>query len=122
MGTSFVVFGLISELNHKQLFITLSLLNRFLQGLSSSLIQTSLYSICTNFFPDNKDAMVGYIEAVTGVGLILGPILGSGLFALGGYKFIFFGFGGTFIFLSLFIKLAFGSFVDKKPPKKEGGE
>jgi hypothetical protein len=29
--------------------------------------------------------MVGYIEAVTGVGLILGPLIGSGLYSIGGY-------------------------------------
>jgi MFS family permease len=52
-----------------------------------------MYSISTNFYPDNKDAMVGYIEAVTGVGLILGPLIGSFLYAVGGYKFIFLSFG-----------------------------
>jgi len=67
-----------------------------------------MYSISTNFFPDQKDAMVGYIEAVTGVGLILGPLIGSGLYALGGYRFIFFSFGGLFVVASFFIKAVFG--------------
>jgi MFS family permease len=71
-----------------------------------------MYSICTNFFPDNKDAMVGYIEAVTGVGLILGPLLGSGLYALGGYVFIFYSFGSIFIGASFIVKHAFGEDVD----------
>jgi MFS family permease len=56
-----------------------------------------MYSISTNFFPDNKDAMIGYIEAVTGVGLIMGPLIGSSLYALGGYQFIFFSFGTLFV-------------------------
>lgn len=72
-----------------------------------------MYSISTNFYPDNKDAMVGYIEAVTGVGLILGPLFGSFLYALGGYVFIFYSFGTLFMVSSLFIKMIFGSNIDK---------
>ena len=44
-----------------------------------------MYSISTNFYPDNKESMVGFIEAVTGVGLIMGPLIGSFLYAIGGY-------------------------------------
>jgi MFS family permease len=72
-----------------------------------------MYSISTNFFPDNKDAMVGYIEAVTGVGLILGPLMGSGLYALGGQRFIFFSFGTLFILASFSIKSVFGPDIDQ---------
>jgi MFS family permease len=72
-----------------------------------------MYSICTNFFPNDKDAMVGYIEAVTGVGLILGPLIGSGLYSLGGYVFIFYSFGSIFIFASFFVKSIFGEETDK---------
>jgi MFS family permease len=114
MGSSFLIFGLISDLEQKEAFITLALLNRFLQGFASSLIQTTMYSISTNFFPDHKDAMVGYIEAVTGVGLILGPLIGSGLYSIGGYKFIFFSFGSLFIVFSAFIKGIFDDSIDKK--------
>jgi len=112
MGCSFIVFGIISNLEDKNAFITLALLNRFLQGFASSLIQTTMYSISTNFFPDHKDAMVGYIEAITGVGLILGPLIGSGLYAIGGYKFIFFSFGSFFVLSSFFIKVVFGTNID----------
>ena len=72
-----------------------------------------MYSISTNFYPENKDAMVGYIEAVTGVGLILGPLFGSFLYALGGYVFIFYSFGGLFMASSFFIKMIFGSNIDQ---------
>ena len=71
-----------------------------------------MYSICTNFYPDKKEAMVGYIEAVTGIRLIIGPIIGSVLYTLGGYKFIFYSFGIFFMLSSLFIKLIFGDHID----------
>ena len=113
MGTSFIVFGLISETQNKTLFITLSLVNRFLQGLSSSMIQTTMYSISTNFYPDNKESMVGFIEAVTGVGLIMGPLIGSFLYAIGGYQFIFYSFGFLFIIASAFVKGIFPVSIDR---------
>lgn len=116
MGSSFISFGLISNLEHKEMFITLSLITRFFQGFSSSLIQTTMYSISTNFFPDNKDAMIGYIEAVTGIGLIMGPIIGSTLYAFGGYRFIFYSFGSLFIFGSQLIKIILDEKVDRQGP------
>lgn len=108
MGTSFLIFGFTSELENIHLFIVSQLINRFLQGFASALIQTTMYSISANFYPDNKEQMVGYIEAVTGVGLIMGPLIGSALYAFGGYQFIFFAFGGFFVVASFTIKCIFG--------------
>jgi MFS family permease len=88
-------------------------MNRFLQGFSSSLIQTTMYSVSTNFFPDHKEAMVGYIEAATGIGLILGPLIGSSLYSIGGYHFIYNFFGSTFVVFSFFIKIIFDDEIDK---------
>jgi len=113
MGCSFIVFGMLTYLDNPVLYVSLALLNRFLQGMASSFIQTTMYSISTNFFPDHKDAMVGYIEAVTGVGLILGPLIGSALYSIGGYLFIFYSFGSLFVVFSLFIKCIFDAKVDK---------
>lgn len=57
--------------------------------------------------------MVGYIEAVTGVGLILGPLIGSVLYSIGGYLFIFYAFGSMFLVFSFFIKTVFDDRIDK---------
>jgi|TARA_B110001450_G_scaffold230747_1_gene232183 hypothetical protein len=77
-----------------------------------------MYSITANFFPDNKEEMIGYIEAVTGVGLGFGPLMGSALFAageytiFGGYNFIFYSFGTFLIFCSFFVKSVFPSSIE----------
>ena len=71
-----------------------------------------MYSISTNFFPDHKAAMVGYIEAATGVGMICGPPIGAALYYIGGYHLIYNGFGASFIILSFTIKFVFGHDVD----------
>ena len=57
--------------------------------------------------------MIGYLAAASGAGMILGPALGAGLFYIGGYGFIYNGFGSSFILLSFFVKLVLGSEVDK---------
>ena len=78
--------------------------------MASGLIQTTMYSITANFFPDNKEEMIGYIEAVTGVGLGFGPLMGSALYSVGeftvfgGYTFIFYAFGTFLIVCSFFVR------------------
>ena len=72
-----------------------------------------MYSVSTNFFPDHKESMVGYIEAATGIGLILGPLIGSSLYSIGGYHFIYNFFGSSFILFSFFVKVIFNEEIDK---------
>ena len=57
--------------------------------------------------------MIGYIEAATGAGMILGPPIGSGLYYIGGYHLIYNGFGASFILLSFLVKFVFSAEVDK---------
>lgn len=77
MGLSFLLFGWSSLIEDTNLLVCVALIIRAFQGASSALIQTTCYSIATNDFPDQKEAMIGYIEAATGFGLIIGPIVGS---------------------------------------------
>ena len=57
--------------------------------------------------------MIAYIEAASGIGCMCGPAIGSALFSLGGYSFIFYSFGSIFIFLTFFIKIIFPKKIDK---------
>lgn len=41
--------------------------------------------MATNDFPDDKEKIVGWVEALTGLGLILGPIIGSMLYSALGF-------------------------------------
>ena len=58
---------------------------RFVQGAASTFVQTTCYSIAINEFPKRKEEVVGWVEAMTGVGLISGPIIGSSLYSILGY-------------------------------------
>ena len=71
-----------------------------------------MYSICTNFFENDKEAVIGYIEAFTGIGTIIGPLLGMVLYSIGGYEFIFYSFGSIFSIMSIFVMYIFDAKVD----------
>lgn len=86
---------------------------RLIQGSAMCIIITTLYSICTNFYPEHRMTMIGYIQAVEVSGFVLGPALGSFLYTIGGYNFVFISFGALNIIISLLIKCIFDKSVDK---------
>jgi hypothetical protein len=47
--------------------------------------------------------MIGYIEAVTGVGLIVGPIIGSTLYTFIGFGLTFYMYGIGIVLFALFV-------------------
>ena len=51
--------------------------------------------------------IVGWVEAMTGLGLIIGPIVGSALYAFFGYSATFYIYGCFLVFLAGIIKLNF---------------
>jgi len=51
MGFSFILFSLLSHVRVKSYYITAAIMIRFIQGFASSCIQTTCYSIATNFYP-----------------------------------------------------------------------
>lgn len=59
-----------------------------------------------------KEALVGYLEAVSAIGLIMGPLIGSILYAIGGYRFTFYAYGIGFIIISVFVKKMFHKRID----------
>lgn len=58
------------------------------------MVQTACYAIITFVYSDNREKYLGYAEAVTGVGLMLGPVIGGPLYSLLGYFASFAVFGG----------------------------
>ena len=72
-------------------------------GLASAILNTSSYSYVSLIFPD-KDRMesaISMLEATSGIGMVLGPIIGSSIYTAVGFKW-------TFIILgTLLIPLAF---------------
>ena len=55
---------------------------------------------------------MGYIQAIEGAGCVFGPIIGSGLYFIGGYSFLFYSFGTIFLISSMFVKKLFTAEID----------
>jgi MFS family permease len=72
--------------------------------MSSALVQTTCYFIATSDYPECKEVLIGYIEAVMGIGLILGPIIGSVLYAGFGFEWTFYIYGAFLFVFSLAIR------------------
>ena len=105
MGCAFICFGLVVQSTSVEKIISLSLLIRFVQGASSAFVQTTCYSIAANDYPESKEAIVGWLEAVTGIGCIMGPVVGSILYSAMGFTRTFMAYGIFLIALSFVIKL-----------------
>lgn len=103
MGFCFVLLGLVHQISSQKLIVVCSIFLRVLQGASSAFVQTTCYAVAINDYPNNREAMIGYIEAVTGVGLIIGPIIGSTLYTFLGFDKTFFLYGSAVIVFAIFV-------------------
>jgi MFS family permease len=56
--------------------------------------------------------MIGMSEASQGIGALVGPIVGTGLFAVAGYNFMLYSLGCLFIVMSIVVYVLFPAFVD----------
>ena len=90
MGIAMASFSLISYINNINLLVLACLLWRWLQGISSSMIQTTSYSIISACYPNEQKKYLSIIEISMGIGLTIGPGFGALLYS-------FFKFEGTFI-------------------------
>ena len=115
MGVSFCLFGLSDKIVSNNILIVCVLANRTLQGMCSATIQTTCYAIATNEFPKKQSLIVGLVEAMTGVGLILGPVAGSVFYSS-------FGFEACFYILGIFIAVMSIAFGCLYPKDKEIGD
>ena len=84
----------------------MALIARFIQGIGNAMVQTACYAIITFVYADNREQYLGYAEAVTGVGLMLGPVIGGPLYDLLGYFYSFACFG-----LMLLVSLIIASVI-----------
>jgi len=54
-------------------------------------------------FPEDINRAAGLIEALSGIGLVTGPALGSALYALGGFAIPFYFCGAIFLISCFFV-------------------
>jgi MFS family permease len=70
-------FGIMNWIENKGLFIALSLFWRLLAGVGSSFIHVSVYAMAAIKWPDEVQQKIALLEAASGSGLFIGPVVGS---------------------------------------------
>ena len=73
-------------------FFWFTCLIRFFQGYGDSLVMTTNFSVISSNFSDDREMYIGYLEASEGMGLMMGPALGSVVYGAFGYEWAFYSF------------------------------
>ena len=77
-GVCTFFFFLINLIINKNIFIYISLILRFAQGIAAAIIQTLLYSIAASISSKkNIEKNIGYIELADALGIAIGPLVAS---------------------------------------------
>jgi MFS family permease len=70
--------------NHN-LFLLIAFFGKTMGGIGAGLNATTSIAILTSHYKEDRETIMGYIEGASGLGALIGPIIGSGLYALIGY-------------------------------------
>ena len=75
-----LAFALTSLVDDTVTYTVLIFVLRAVQGLGGSAIQVSSYSLVSSLYADHMEKMLAFLESAAGVGLTIGPPLGSALY------------------------------------------
>ena len=96
-GSTTVVFGLLAYIEQPTPFLSASLTVRAAEAVGTAATQTAGRTIIINQFRRRVNAAMSVVEAMIGAGLCLGPALGGGMYALGGYGTPFYTLGALLL-------------------------
>ena len=104
MGTTFVCFGFLCHLETNRNILILSCVLRTIEGMASTTHYTaSVTKIAMTYQTEEKEKYFGYNSAATTTGLMTGPVIGSTLFQILGYEYMFYVYGGLEIILAVVV-------------------
>ena len=104
VAMSLLSFAMIQNINNKYLFFFIALLTRMMGGFSLMSIMNITLSYIPHFFTNNESEKgFGILESANGLAFIIGPLFGTVLYSLGGYKTPFIIYIGILLFAIPFI-------------------
>lgn len=98
-----VLFGTVIYIDNYAGFITASVIARGIQGIGLGSYGSIAYAYLPLLYPDNVEKTIALMELLTGLGLMLGPLMGGVLYELGGYQCPFYVMSAIFIISAPFI-------------------
>jgi MFS family permease len=110
------------DFSHSKVFFGLSLATRFIQGVGDSMVATSSYSIVSIEFPAQREIYIGYCQTAVGLGLLLGPVIGTGIYAFAAYEGTFYALAGvllcSFVTALLLLPNRINKYANDKPSEQ----
>ncbi|RWS05685.1 MFS-type transporter-like protein, partial [Dinothrombium tinctorium] len=92
-GVANILFGTLDRINDTTMFTFFAFAVRIIEAIGAAAVSTSSYSYLMKIFPDSIGVAFGLTETCVGLGMSLGPGIGGGLYALGGYGLPFYVLG-----------------------------
>jgi MFS family permease len=81
-----IVFGLFDYIMDPDWYVGASMACRFLEGFGNGCLNSGSANLLMTIFPAKKLAKLnGILQTFTGLGMLMGPIMGSVLFQIGGF-------------------------------------
>jgi MFS family permease len=88
-------------------FLTIAFVAQICGGIGAGLNSTSSLAVLTSHYPNEREKIMSLFEASTGLGFLFGPLIGAGLYSIGGYILPFYGLSMIYIvFLPLIVYIA----------------
>lgn len=95
-------------------FLYITFATRFLQGFSSSAIQTTVFSATGQLFGENQAKAIAWMEIACGFGLAVAPTLGKIMYHHYDYAGPFYLIGSFFVIFALVCKFVIPAEMDKR--------
>ena len=89
MGISVCCIGTISYIQNNQIMVVVALFFRACQGCCRVLIQVPSFSMLFILYPNEKLKYTALMESAMNIGVAIGPVIGSALYSLVGYFWMF---------------------------------
>jgi MFS family permease len=78
--------------------LVLSFIFQMLGGIGNGICTTSTLAIISSY-KENRQLYIGYFEIASGLGTLLGPIIGTVFYTIGGYQAPFFGIASIYLLI-----------------------
>ena len=106
MGWLFIMFGQIEVIESRRNVTILASVIRFAQGITGTTHWTTCLSLVSTIAtPEKKEKMLGINTGIWGLGMLAGPLIGSALYSLLGFKIMCFFYGCVQMLLAIFIRV-----------------